>query len=198
MALHSRRMPVRSACVTTSATLRRMVLPLLQAAALAFAIPHSPSAAQDLPSVPAVGDSSRECPGSFAAHGQWLVRAGIGGGISGRFETVTIDASRKLEASRSHSAARCTVQLGYDQVRSIEELIARSQPEQWRKTYDAEGETCCDRIVASLKLELGEAGGKRSFATGWLISANEHKVPEEIRRLFAAVVGAEEVCSFTP
>ena len=199
MSLVSHRMPLRR--VSAGTTPRRMVLALLQAALLVFATACSPSAAQNLLPLgdPAGGgDGSRECPESSAADRQWVVRAGISGGISGRIVRVTIDGNRRLEASHSPTDAPCIEELGPDQVRMIETMIERSRPDEWRKTYDAEGEACCDRIGASLQLERDEAGRKRVFETRWLLSGGNRQVPEEIRQLFRAVVDAREACLSKP
>jgi len=199
MFLVSHRMPLRR--VAAGATPRRMVLALLQAVALVVATPCSPSAAQDLPppgDSAGGGDSSRTNPESSAADGQWVVRAWISGGISGRIVRVTIDGNRRLEASHSPTDAPCIEELGPDQVRMIETMIERSRPDEWRKTYDADGEACCDRIGASLQLERDEAGRKRVFETRWLLSGGNRQVPEEIRQLFRAVVDAREACLSKP
>lgn len=200
MFLQSRRIPAGLCSGIAGAPSRRMVLALLQVAGLAAALPCSPSAAQDLTSVgstDARSDSSRKCQEAVGGDRVWVLRAGISGGIDGRIVSITIDGHRKLEATHSRADATCTVELGRDQVRTVEAMIERSQPERWRPTYDAGGQTCCDRIVASLRLERDEAGQTRVFETRWLLSGKV-KVPDEIRQLFVAVVGAQESCSSRP
>ena len=114
----------------------------------------------------------------------WRVEVTSSGGFAGRGAgDYAIDSDGKVVA-RLFNGNACTYTAAPDDLRRIEELLAKARPREWKESYVPE-DPCCDRIAYTLTFD--EAGTKTT--TTWI--DDPLPMPADLVALSNAIVGGE-------
>jgi len=125
------------------------------------------------------------CAASHAAPKRpWRVEVTTSGGFAGRGAgDYAIDSDGKV-AARLFNGSACTYTASADDLRRVEELLAKARPREWKESYVPEN-PCCDRIEYTLTFD--EAGTKTT--TKWI--DDPLPMPEDLVAVSNAIVGGE-------